>query len=91
MPIIAAVICLILLWGGAIPVVLISLLFGIRYTFSGPDFSKEFVFGFSRPAGSNVNVKTDSPSYDAHAAEQSYRQNYETYENQDKGFFNDNK
>ena len=90
-PIIAAVICLILLWGGAIPVVLISLLFGIRYTFSGPDFSKEFVFGFSRPAGSNVNVKTDSPSYDAHAADQSYRQNYETYENQDKGFFNDNK
>lgn len=90
-PIIVAVICLILLWGGAIPVVLISLLFGIRYTFSGPDFSKEFVFGFSRPAGSNVNVKTDSPSYDAHAADQSYRQNYETYENQDKGFFNDNK
>ena len=39
----------------------------------------------------NVNVKTDSPSYDAHAADQSYRQNYETYENQDKGFFNDNK
>lgn len=86
-PVIAAVIILILLWGGAIPVVLISLLCGIRYTFSGPDLAKEYVFGFSKPAGSNAN--TNNSSYDHKAAEQSYRQNYETYDTQDKGFFND--
>ena len=49
MPVIAAALCLIFFGSFLVPVVLISLLFGVTYTFYGPDFSKEFVFGFIRP------------------------------------------
>ena len=49
MPVIAAVLCLIFFGSFFVPVILISLLFGVTYTFYGPDFSKKFVFGFIRP------------------------------------------
>lgn len=73
-PIIAAVICALLLWEIIVPVVLISLLFGVTYTFFGPDFSKSFVFGFSKP----VNTPQSAPTYN-------YNQNDEPCDN---GFFN---
>ncbi|MGN0637402.1 MAG: hypothetical protein ACI4J0_03435 [Huintestinicola sp.] len=58
-PVIAAVICALLLWEIIVPVVLISILFGVTYTFFGPDFSKEFVFGFSKP----VSAAQSAPTY----------------------------
>ncbi|WP_432651307.1 hypothetical protein [Huintestinicola sp.] len=57
-PVIAAVICALFLWEIIVPVVLISILFGITYTFFGPDFSKEFVFGFSKPASAAQSAPT---------------------------------
>ena len=73
-PIIAAVIIALFLWEIIIPVVLISVFCGIRYTFTGPDISKDFVFGFSKPAAA------------AHSApEYNYCQDNEPCDN---GFFN---
>lgn len=73
-PIVAAVICALFLWEIIVPVVLISVLFGVRYTFFGPDFSKEFVFGFSKPA----SAAQSAPNY-------TYSQPEEPCDN---GFFN---
>lgn len=73
-PVIAAVICALLLWEIIVPVVLISVLFGVTYTFFGPDFSKEFVFGFSKP----VSAAHSAPTY-------TYSQPDEPCDN---GFFN---
>ncbi|MCI7768622.1 MAG: hypothetical protein MSJ26_11685 [Oscillospiraceae bacterium] len=73
-PVIAALISALLLGEIIIPVVIISLFFGIRYTFTGPDFSKDFVFGFSKPA----DTVNSAPEY-------TYSQDNESYDN---GFFN---
>lgn len=73
-PVIAAVVCGLLLWEIIVPVVLISVLFGVTYTFFGPDFSKEFVFGFSKP----VSAAQSAPTYN-------YNQSEEPCDN---GFFN---
>ena len=73
-PVIAAVICALLLWEIIVPVVLISVLFGVAYTFFGPDFSKEFVFGFSKPS----RAAQSAPTY-------TYSQQDEPCDN---GFFN---
>jgi len=85
MPIIAAVVLLLFLWSGIIPAIVISLLFGISYTFSGPDFSNEYVFGFGRPQKKSQSGNAD----ESRTADNTYAQGYDSYENQDKGFFND--
>ena len=54
-PIIGALLCLILLGELLVPAVLISVFCGVRYVFSGVDFAKEFVFGFTKTANSAVN------------------------------------
>lgn len=73
-PIIAAAICTLLLGEIIVPVVIISVFFGVTYTFFGPDFSKEFVFGFSKP----VSAAQSAPTY-------TYDQSDEPCDN---GFFN---
>ena len=73
-PVIAAVIIALLLWEIISPVVLISVFCGIRYTFTGPDISKDFVFGFSKPASASHSA----PEYNY----------YQDNESCDNGFFN---
>lgn len=75
MPVIAAVLCLIFFGELLVPVVLISLLFGVTYTFYGPDFSRKFVFGFIRPDP----LSKPAPTYDYKKSEE---------EPCDNGFFN---
>lgn len=73
-PVIAAIIMALLLWEIIVPVVIISVFCGVRYTFTGPDFAKDFVFGFSRSAG----VVHPAPDYTCH----------QDNEPCDNGFFN---
>ena len=73
-PVIAAIICALFLGEIIVPVVLISVLFGVTYTFFGPDFSKEFVFGFSKPA----SAAQSAPTYTHSCSD----------EHCDNGFFN---
>ena len=72
-PIIAAAAIILLFWSIAVPAFIISLFCGINYTFTGPDFSKDFVFGFERSRQS---------SYES--AQYTYTQ---SAENADNGFF----
>lgn len=74
-PVLAAVICILLFGEVLVPVMLVSLFFGVTYTFCGPDFSKEFVFGFikSAPVHKPAPNSTYSETSDEYC---------------DKGFFN---
>lgn len=73
-PIIAAAAIVLIFWSIAVPAFIISLFCGITYTFTGPDFSKDFVFGFER-----------SGQRPYESAKYTYSQNTE---NADNGFFN---
>lgn len=87
-PIIAALLIAFMLWEILVPAVIISLICGINFVFTGPDFSKDFVFGFSKP-GSTAQ-QTSQPTAEAPRPEIRPAQYVYTpsEEEQDKGFFN---
>ncbi len=92
MPVIAAAVLLIALWELAVPAAVISLFCGISYIFSGPDFAKDYTFGFKTGKNSDVNVsyteKPDSRKV-VNVEPAQYYYDYAQYQHEsDKGFFN---
>ena len=77
-PLIAALITALFIWEILIPVVIISVFCGIKYTFCGPDFAENFTFGFEKPYNSADNSRSTAAEY--------------TYEQpiKDNGFFKAN-
>ena len=77
-PLIAALIAALFIWEILIPVVIISVFCGVKYTFTGPDFTENFTFGFEKPhSASDASHST--------AAEYTYEQPVK-----DNGFFKAN-
>lgn len=82
LPIIAAIAILLCCWSVAVPAMIISLICGITFTFTGPDFKRDYDFGFNKP---KEHFSDESPDPDVQPAQYNY--NGKEY-NQDKGFFN---
>lgn len=82
-PLIAAIILASIIWEALIPIVLIALICGISFVFTGPDFANDFVFGFtkreSKPAEAAVKA---IPRPEVKPAQYHYEGE------QDNGFFN---
>lgn len=84
-PLFAAIIAAILLWQVFIPLFVISIFCGIKYVFTGPDISSDFVLGFTKP-NDNGNVTYYDNDQTDYQKQPDYTDYYE--EPTDKGFFN---
>lgn len=98
LPILAAIIITLLTWEVAVPAMIISLFCGVKYTFSGPDFDKDFVLeiksGSSKSDKSSYEPASYTESYtETKTEEKSVEYTYPQYDREeetstDKGFFN---
>ncbi len=81
MPLMAVIVLCLFFWDIIIPAMLISLFFGVSYTFRGPDISKELRLGFKnrqRMYTENENRRSSFESFSS-SDDNNYR---------DNGFFN---
>lgn len=79
-PLLAAVAIVLFLWEIAVPALIISFFCGIKFTFTGPDFKTDCVYGINKPESKGAEM----PRYESVHSEYDYSA---CESNQDKGFF----
>lgn len=84
-PMIAAIILAAIIWEALIPIVLISLICGVSFVFTGPDLEKDITFGFTK---NNKNKTAASETVTAIPRPEVKPAQYYYEGEQDNGFFN---